>query len=152
MKPGHVIAGLYETHLSVADLARSMSFYGDVLGLELAVWDRTRALAFYWLGTQGRSFVGLWQKPEAAIIRQHFAVEVAAADLENGIACLKSQGIAVRNFFDEITDVPSVFGWIPAASIYFDDPDGHLLEFIARLPGVPRPEKGIVSLPEWLRG
>jgi hypothetical protein len=45
-----------------------------------------------------------------------------------------AQGVAVKNFFDEPTDVFSVFRWMPAASIYFDDPDGHLLELLARLP------------------
>ena len=30
--------------------------------------------------------------------------------------------------------------WIPAASVYFKDPDGHSLEFIAMLPEPPQPE------------
>jgi lactoylglutathione lyase len=152
MKPASVIAGLYETHISVVDLARSMQFYGDVLGLQLALLEATRALAFYWIGEPGRSFLGLWQKPQTEITQQHFAFEIARDDLERGIASLTASGIAVKNFFDEATNVPSVFSWMPAASIYFDDPDGHLLEFIARLPGPPRPERGIVPLPEWLRG
>ena len=152
MKAALIISGLYETHLFVADLQRSAQFYGDLLGLQLAFRDETRALAFYWVGAPGQSFVGLWQKQPAEIIRQHLAFEVALDDLERGIASLTAHGIAVKNFFDQPTDVPSVFGWMPAASIYFDDPDGHLLEFIARLPGPPRPEQGIVSLPEWLRG
>jgi len=152
MKPASVISGLYETHLHVADLARSMRFYGDVLGLQLALQDTTRALAFYWIGAPGQSFLGLWQKPQTEITRQHFAFLVDPANLEHGIASLRANGVSVKNFFDEATDVPSVFGWLPAASIYFDDPDGHLLELIARLPEAPRPERGIVSLPEWLRG
>jgi lactoylglutathione lyase len=152
MKPASVISGLYETHISVADLARSMRFYGDVLGLQLALLEPPRGLAFYWIGAPGQSFLGLWQKSRTEIVKQHFAFAVALGDLERGIACLAASGIAVKNFFDEATDLPSVFSWMPAASIYFDDPDGHLLEFIARLPGPPRPERGIVSLPEWLRG
>jgi len=39
---------------------------------------------------------------------------------------------------------------MPAASIYFNDPDGHLLEFIAILPGKARPQLGVVSLDEWM--
>ena len=42
-----------------------------------------------------------------------------------------------------------VFGWMPALAIYFDDPDGHSLEFIAMLPDPPRPEVGVVSWDEW---
>jgi hypothetical protein len=38
---------------------------------------------------------------------------------------------------------------MPAASIYFNDIDGHLLEFIAEIKGEPAPDLGIVSLTEW---
>jgi len=40
---------------------------------------------------------------------------------------------------------------MPAASVYFDDPDGHSLEFIAMLPEPPRADLGIVSLSAWRR-
>jgi catechol 2,3-dioxygenase-like lactoylglutathione lyase family enzyme len=83
------------------------------------------------------------------IIPQHFAFEVALADLSRAIANVRNRGIVLWNFFGKATDVPSVFGWMPAASIYFNDPDGHLLEFIAKLPGEPRPEIGVMSLDEW---
>jgi len=45
-----------------------------------------------------------------------------------------------------------VIGWMPAASVFLTDPDGHLLEFIAMLPDQPRPEVGIVSYSEWTAG
>jgi lactoylglutathione lyase len=67
------------------------------------------------------------------------------------VAGIKQSGIELRNFFGETTDVPSVFGWVPAASIYFSDPDGHLLEFIAKLSGKAKAEIGVVSLDEWNR-
>jgi hypothetical protein len=38
---------------------------------------------------------------------------------------------------------------MPAASTYFHDVDGHLLEFIARIDHEPMPDIGIVSLSEW---
>jgi lactoylglutathione lyase len=38
---------------------------------------------------------------------------------------------------------------MPAIAIYFDDPDGNVLEFIAVLPGEAKPELGIVSYKEW---
>jgi lactoylglutathione lyase len=44
-----------------------------------------------------------------------------------------------------------VFGFIPAASIYFDDPDGHVLELLAPLGGAPRPDLTAVSWAEWTR-
>ncbi len=42
-----------------------------------------------------------------------------------------------------------MLSWMPAASVYFDDPDGHSLEFITMLPDRPRPELGMIPLSEW---
>jgi hypothetical protein len=38
---------------------------------------------------------------------------------------------------------------MPAASVYFRDPDGHLLEYIAMLDDRPRPEDGVVTWRQW---
>ena len=38
---------------------------------------------------------------------------------------------------------------MPAVSVYFLDPDGHLLEYIAMLPDRPRPEAGIMTWTTW---
>ena len=157
--PAAFITGLFETHLAVANLERSMEFYEKVLGLELARKEQERRVALYWIGGQGKTALGLWEKPPWAsgtnpkdqIIIQHFAFEIDLANLGRTVAAAKQRGIEMRNFFGQITDVPSVFGWMPAASIYFNDPDGHLLEFLAKLPGKRRPEIGIVSLDEWKR-
>ena len=48
---------LFESHLNVADLQRSMGFFGQTLGLELAevFWDRR--VAFYWIGGRGNSML-----------------------------------------------------------------------------------------------
>ncbi|MCZ8522466.1 VOC family protein [Paenibacillus caseinilyticus] len=62
---------------------------------------------------------------------------------------LKSRGLAVHNFLNDGTEQPFVFGWMPAVSIYFSDPDGHSLEYIAMLPDEPRPDLGVVSWDEW---
>ncbi|HVS87473.1 MAG TPA: VOC family protein [Candidatus Acidoferrum sp.] len=153
------ITGLFETHLQVANLELSMEFYERILGLELAMKEQARRVAFYWVGGYGKTVLGLWEKPPwvsgrspgAQIITQHFAFEIDLADLGRTVAAVKQRGIELRNFFEQITDIPSVFGWLPAASMYFNDPDGHLLEFLAKLPGKKRPEIGIVSLDEWNR-
>ena len=39
--------------------------------------------------------------------------------------------------------------WMPAASIYFHDPDGNLLEFICMLPDAPDPLRGVVPWSAW---
>ncbi len=149
--PSTHIKGVFETHLNVANLERSIQFYGDVLGLQPGARDEARRLAIYWVGGWGHSFVGLWEKPQNEIQKQHFAFEVDLENLTLAIASLVDRGIQTRNFSGELTNVPSVFGWVPAASTYFDDPDGHILELIAMLPGLPKPEVGTVSLPEWER-
>jgi len=55
------VRDLFETHLTVADLPRSMSFYGETLGLELAEVFWERKVAFYWIGGRGNSMLGLWE-------------------------------------------------------------------------------------------
>jgi len=46
---------------------------------------------------------------------------------------------------------PVVLAWMPAAAIYFRDPDGHLLEYIAMLAEEPRPGDGVVGWRQWTR-
>jgi lactoylglutathione lyase len=157
--PAAFITGLFETHLQVRNLECSMEFYAKVLGLELGLKEESRRVAIYWIGGRTKSALGLWEKPPWVyettagdqIVTQHFAFEIDLADLGRVVTSMKQRGIELRNFFGETTDVPSVFGWVPAASIYFNDPDGHLLEFVAKLPGKVKAEIGVVSLDEWNR-
>jgi lactoylglutathione lyase len=154
--PATFFSGLFETHLHVLDLERAMNFYGDVLGLELGRVEPERRAAFYWVGEARATMLGLWEAPpwigngtSKVVQTQHIAFEVSLENLGSAIQQLKENGIELRDFFDLITDEPSVFSWIPAASIYFHDVDGHLLEFIAKIAGPPAPDIGTVSLSEW---
>lgn len=138
---------LFESHLHVRDLQRSMDFYGDVLGLELGLHEVERRAAFYWIGGRGTSMLGLWEQPpwtgaiQTAIVPHHIAFEVASRDLAAAIRRLQQRGIETRNFDDEVTSLPSAFPWIPALSIYFNDPDGHLLELIAKTTRTKRGQR-----------
>jgi len=38
---------------------------------------------------------------------------------------------------------------MPAAAVYFRDPDGHLLEYLAMLDAEPRQDLGIRSWSQW---
>lgn len=156
--PAGLFRGLFETHVQVKDLEEAMRFYGDVLGLELGLRETERRVAFYWIGWKGRTVIGLWEKPPWVpfdtgnlILPQHLAFEVNLDDLATAIERVKRRGIELRNFLGQITDEPSVFGWVPGASIYFNDVDGHLLEFMAKLDAEPQKDIGIVSLTEWNR-
>ena len=53
------------------------------------------------------------------------------------------------DFSGNPTKEPVVLGWMPAASLYFYDPDGNLLEFLSMLPDSPEPLLGVVSWSHW---
>src|SRR5216117_2600486 len=55
------VRDLFENHLTVTDLQRSMTFFGQTLGLELAKVFWERWVAFYWIGGQGNSMLGSWE-------------------------------------------------------------------------------------------
>jgi predicted enzyme related to lactoylglutathione lyase len=145
-----MIKGLFETHINVNSLERSMKFYGEVLNLELGRYEEERRVAFYWLGKWGEAMLGIWEKPTTQVLPQHFAFRCEVDDvLTLSVKYLKERGLRVHNFFNDGTERPMVFAWMPAISIYFNDPDDHSLEFIAMLPGKPRPELGIITYEEW---
>jgi catechol 2,3-dioxygenase-like lactoylglutathione lyase family enzyme len=145
-----MINGLFETHINVTDLERSMHFYGEVLGLELGIIDEARRIAFYWVGARGEAMLGVWEKPKEQVLPQHFAFRCSIeAILEQAAAYLEARHLPYHNFLNDDTKRPQVFGWMPAVAIYFNDPDGHSLEFIAMLPDPARLEVGVVSWEAW---
>ena len=147
-----MIKGLFETHINVSSLEQSMKFYGEVLELELGALDEKRRVAFYWLGKWGEAMLGLWEKPGENIPQQHFAFRCEIEDvLKYSVQYLKKRELAAHNFLNNGKEEPMVFAWMPAVSIYFNDPDNHSLEFIAMLPGSPKPALGIVSYEEWMQ-
>ena len=145
-----MITGLFETHINVTNLERSMAFYEEALGLQLGVFEAGRRVAFYWLGGWGEAMLGIWEKPPAEVLPQHFAFRATVEDvLRHSVAFLKARNLEPHNFLNDGSERPMVFGWMPALAIYFRDPDQHSLEFIAMLPEPPRPEVGVVSWEAW---
>jgi len=144
------IRDLFEAHLTVANLQRSMSFFGDALGLELAQVFPERKVAFYWIGRRGDSMIGLW---EAGMGPQRMNLHVAfSVDLENLLQAadrLREANIIPLDFAGEPADEPVVFAWMPAASLFFHDPDGNLLEFLSMLPDAPQCDLGVVGWSRW---
>ena len=144
MRVSHVI-------LFVADLERSVAFYRDVVGLPFALDVPERGAAFLWIGAPGRAMLGLWSIGSAPLAMElHLAFEVSLEDALGAPARLREHGVTPRSFFGEEADEPSVIGWMPAAAVYFRDPDGHQLEYLAMLDEAPRPEAGIVPYCAWL--
>jgi catechol 2,3-dioxygenase-like lactoylglutathione lyase family enzyme len=126
------LAGVLETALYTDDLARARVFYEEVLGLTLLTSD-ARFLAF---DVGGRSVLLLFlrgstretlQLPGGTIPPHdgngpiHMAFAIAAAELPAWETRLGAQGVAIEGR----TDWPR-----GGKSIYFRDPDGHLLELV----------------------
>jgi len=143
---------LFEAHLTVAHLEASIEFYRDRLGLELAHVVPTRQAAFLWIGARGRTMLGLWaggSGPQKTT--SHIAFAAAPHDVVAAPVTLRAAGITPLDFDGQPTDEAVVLAWMPAASIYFRDPDGHLLEYIAMLADDARPDAGVVTWREWTR-
>jgi len=109
-----MLSGLNHLTLATTDLARSVSFYHDLLQLQLnATWDNGAYL----------SLPGLWlclsldpsRTPSAEYT--HYAFTVSAEDFAPLVARLRQAD--VQEWRDNRSE---------GASFYFLDPDGHKLE------------------------
>lgn len=131
-----MITGLFEAHLPVSDLDRSVAFY-EGIGLELA--HRREGLALLWI-EKPKSWLGLWEADQVRLpyhpsIR-HIAFRVELEDLERARAWLEEKGIEVREAYGfgperqplVLPDNPQAL-----AAVYFQDPDQNSLELIAPL-------------------
>ena len=145
------VRGLFETHLTVRDLRRSVGFYRDVVGLSLALDVPERGASFLWIGGRGRSMLGLWEIGSSVLsLSLHLAFEVTLEDALAAPRRLRAHGVTPLSFADEETAEPSVLGWMPAAAVYFRDPDGHSLEYLAMLDDEPRASVGVVPYSQWV--
>lgn len=145
------IEGLFESHLTVRDLDRSIAFYRDVVGLELALRAPAIDAAFLWIGGHGKAMLGLWSSGAAPMnVALHLAFKAPLAEVVSAPGRLRTHGVTPLSFDGIETDEPSVIGWMPAAAVYFRDPDGHLLEHIAMLDAAPDPEQRIVPYSDWM--
>ena len=146
-----MIRGLFETHLTVHNVPTSVAFYQNVIGLELAYDLPARNVAFMWIGGRGHAMLGLWGIGSSPLSQKlHLAFDVALADLLLAPQKLCAAGVTPLGFNGEEVSEPVVIGWMPAASLYFKDPDGHSLEYLAMLPNAPKLEIGVVSYTQWL--
>jgi lactoylglutathione lyase len=146
------VDGLFEAHLPVSDLDRSVRFYRDVVGLRIATTVPERRAAFLWIGGPGSSMLGLWEAGSAPItLSLHIAFSTPLEQVLEAPARLPQLNVTPLSFFATETSEPSVISWMPAAAIYFRDPDGHLLEYLAMLDAEPNAERGITTWSDWER-
>ncbi len=117
--------GMSELILRVADVARSVAFYRDVVGITLERHDAPD-WAWFWTGVQGAMpRLGLTSRPLSFGAAHcggpaHFAFAVPRAAIPAEQARLEALGIEVEG--------PVTFEFWKADSIYFSDPDGHRAE------------------------
>src|SRR3954451_2182574 len=115
--------------IHVSDRARSNAFYRDVLGAEL-IGDED-GIAMYRFGEQQLNVHGPGLDPEPVA---RVPVEPGNSDLcfswdgpiEDAVAHLEGCGVAI-----ELGPLPRAGAGGTGQSVYFRDPDGSLLEFIA---------------------
>jgi lactoylglutathione lyase len=153
----HFHGGLYEVHLPVTDLDRAIAFYGGKLGFEVgfARSDGSNALLLYTEAGQ-RWMLGLFRVDTVVHRTQeeyHISFRVAEEHVDSMVPWLRERGIQAehppRSPIQGPMTEPIVHGWMPAAAVFFRDPDGHLLEFIAELTDSPRPDFSLKPLSEW---
>ncbi|MCI0404094.1 MAG: VOC family protein [Acidobacteria bacterium] len=121
------VTGILETCLYVEDLDRSARFYEEVLGLErMDVFEPQRLIPMI---APGPNLLLLFKRGASpdhdSTGHQHLAFSTAADDLDAWEQWLAAHGIAIEE----------KKRWERGGtSLYFRDPDGHLLELAT--PGV----------------
>lgn len=146
-----MIMGLYEAHLPVSNLERSLKFYTG-LGLEIA-HTHGEGLAFLWI-EKDKSWLGLWQTEKVELdyhpsIR-HIAFQVSLEGLKGAVSWLRTRGYEPREAFGFGPDEPFVMPQedYAHAKIHFNDPDGNSLEFICKMDN-PNKLTERMTLSEW---
>jgi catechol 2,3-dioxygenase-like lactoylglutathione lyase family enzyme len=126
------VSGILETALSVADRAASAAFYKRLFGFDtllntdrlaaLSVGGRDVLLLFKKGATEGPATLPGGVIPgHVASGRSHLAFSITAEDIEPWRERLAGEGVAVE----------STMSWPGGAtSLYFRDPDQHLVELI----------------------
>ena len=145
------VEGLFEGHVTVRDLECSRVFYRDLLGLEEASVFPERKVAFYWLGGRGNAMLGVWEvgsTPQR--MSTHLAFRVTLEELLLAPEMLRQAGVTPMDVAGKPLTEPVVLSWMPAAAVYFEDPDGNLLEYLSMLTDEARPDLGVLSWSAWL--
>ncbi|RLQ92269.1 VOC family protein [Falsibacillus albus] len=141
---------LYETHVKTKNLETAIDFYKK-LGMDLAHTIEERRVAFFWFDRNNKKgqMLGVWEVPDEDFRTSHFAFKVSYEGIVNAKDWLLERGIEPRDAFGLEPVEPMVHTWMPAAALYFHDPDGNSLEFLCVLPERKNAESDVLYLSEW---
>lgn len=123
------VKGLGEVSIQVRDLDAMQKFYEEVVGLEVLRRDEDDRYVFFKVaeGYGGHSQnLALFEasntlKPQESTLH-HIALNIALEDFESEKMRLKGLGLKIN---------ATVHEWLHVRSIYFYDPEGNHLEFVA---------------------
>jgi catechol 2,3-dioxygenase-like lactoylglutathione lyase family enzyme len=124
------VTGLAEVVINVRDMARSVAFYRDLLGLEvISPPERANPIFLRAGNADGHlpAMVVLVQlPPDAAAFTtprtlHHLALAVAADEFDATMTALQARGYSVRTGQHPV---------VPSRTMYIDDPDGNEVELI----------------------
>ena len=145
------VAGLFETHLTVSDLGRSVAFYREVVGLQLAFEVPDRGAAFFWIGEPGEAMLGLWSLGSSPVgLCLHIAFKTSLNDVLGAGDRLRSLGVTPLSFFaTEPTSQASSAGCPPppSTSAIPTDTCSNTWQCSTTAPT----DRGIVAWSEWAR-
>ena len=125
---------LNHTIIPAKDKWRSAKFLADILGLEAGPeWS-------HFVPVRTTNGVTLdFSEAAAGFRRQHYAFLVSEPEFDTALSRIKAAGIAFYADFNRggRGQINHLYG---GRGLYFDDPDGHLMEIITR-PYGPTPQR-----------
>lgn len=82
------------------------------------------------------------------VVQQHYAFLIDEEDFDTILGRIRARGLAY--WADPFRKRPGEINHNEGGrGLYFDDPDGHLLEYLAMLNEPPRPDAGVVPWSQW---
>lgn len=146
-------SGIFEVHFAVKNRKTSTKFYERIFGFQLATHIDRRDITFLWMNGTDNGMVGLWgpdcPDPPISRGRTHVAFQASPEQVEAAPSQLRNLGVTPLDFDGNETGEAIVLCWMPAISVYFQDPDGNSLEYISMLNEKPEPDMGVMKLSEW---
>ena len=95
--------------------------------------------------------LGLWAAPSGPLrMTLHFAFRTKLSGVLSACDTLTAAGVQPLGFHGQPVTEPVVIGWMPAASIYFKDPDGHSIEMLCVLDQQADKDFGVGPYSDWI--